>query len=174
MADKDPTYLEVVKAKYNGSSVNHARHPNRLSDQERLEDHQRGGRIGSLFLSRMAPASLCHPRHAPFVLDRLHIPHAGQVKTRKALPTKAPAAPLDPPTPRLHAMSEPIQAVGMDLFATGGANYILMVHRHSGYKYVHHLTTTTTLDATGAVKKWFKYFGLPKSICSDGGAVVLR
>ncbi len=31
------------------------------------------------------------------------------------------------------------------------------------------MKTTTSLAVSRAIKKWFEYFGLPKSICSDGG-----
>ena len=54
----------------------------------------------------------------------------------------------------------------MDLFEAGSNDYLVMVDRHSGYPWVHHLTTTTSLAVTQPVKKWFEYFGLPKSIRS--------
>ena len=59
-----------------------------------------------------------------------------------------------------------MQAVGMDLFAAGSNDYLMIV---SCYPLVHRLITTTSLAVTRAVKKWFEYFGLPKSIRSDGG-----
>ncbi len=63
-----------------------------------------------------------------------------------------------------------MQAVGMDLFTVGSNDYLVMVDQHSGYPWVHRLTTTTSFAVTQAIKKkWFEYFGLPKSIRSDGG-----
>ena len=56
----------------------------------------------------------------------------------------------------------------MDMFTAGGSDYLVMVDRHSGYPWVHSLTSTTSLAVTRAIKKWFEYFSLPKSIRSDG------
>ena len=95
----------------------------------------------------------------------IHDRIAGYEVCSEAFPSKALATPLDPSA----STSEPMQAVGMDLFAAGGNDYLVMVDRHSGYPWVHRLTTTTSLAVTRAIKKWFEYFGLPKSIRSDGG-----
>ena len=62
----------------------------------------------------------------------------------EARPSKAPAAPLDP----LVSTSEPMQAVGMDLFTAGSNDYLAMVDRHSCYPWVHRLTTTMSLTLT--------------------------
>ena len=192
-ADEDPTYQEIVKAKCNGSSVNHLPidHPARaFRNVWEFISVEEG--FGSPLLIYDGTRIIVPPSARSRVLDLLHIPHAGQVKTKKAaqqlyywpgmnaaihdrvagcevcteaLPSKPPAAPLDPPA----STSEPMQAVGMDLFAAGSNDYLVMVDRHSGYPWVHRLTTTTSLAVTRAIKKWFEYFGLPKSIRSDGG-----
>ncbi len=191
-ADEDPTYQEIVKAKYNSSPVNHlpidlpARAFRNMWEFISVEEG-----FGSPLIYD-GTRIIVPPSARSRVLDLLHIPHAGQVKTKKAsqqlyywpgmnaaihdriagcevcteaLPSKPPAAPLDPPA----STSEPMQAVGMDLFAAGNSDYLVMVDRHSGYPWVHRLTTTTSLAVTRAVKKWFEYFGLNKSIRSDGG-----
>ncbi len=104
-------------------------------------------------------------------IDLLHISHAGQVETKKAaqqlyywkgidatihdkiagcevsteaIPSKPPATPLDPSA----STSEPMQAVGMDLFAADSNDYWGMVDHHSGYPWVPRLTTTTSLAVT--------------------------
>ncbi len=95
----------------------------------------------------------------------IHDSIAGCEVCSDSLPSKPPAAPLDPPA----STSEPIQAVSMELFAAGSSDYLVMVDRHSGYSWVLRLTTTTSLAVTRAIMEWFEYFGLPKSIRSYGG-----
>ncbi len=63
----------------------------------------------------------------------------------EALPSKPLATPLDPPA----STSEPMQAVGMDLFAAGSNDYLVMVDRHSGYPWVHCLTYLSVISVIG-------------------------
>ena len=94
---------------------------------------------------------------ARIVLELLHRPHAGVVKTQQAarqlyywpgisaavsdavekcelceaaLPSKPLASALAPTT-----ASRPMQAVGLDLFHAGGHDYLIMVDRYSGYPF---------------------------------------
>jgi len=127
----------------------------------------------------------------PKILDLLHLPHAGLVKTRQsarqlyywpgmsaaiadkvegcetcvaALPSK-PLAQALPPTTASRAM----QAVGMDLFQAEGKDYLIMVDRYSGFPFVAKLSSTSAAAVVRAASSWFDLFGLPAVVRADGG-----
>jgi hypothetical protein len=191
-AREDESYQEVVRAKEAGTVVARlpTTHPAHLFksawDSLGLEKHN-----GELLLVYDGDRLVVPPSARKRVLDILHMPHAGLVKTRKAaqqlyfwpgmnagiadringcqscteaLPSK-PAAPLTEPP----ATSQPMEAVGADLFAAGGKNYLVMVDRFSGFPFVHKMTKTDSASVVRAMQKWFYCFGFPSSIRSDGG-----
>ncbi len=84
-ADEDPTYQEIVKAKCNGSSVNHlpidqpARAFGNVWEFISMEE----GFVFPLLIYN-GTRIIVPPSTPSRVLELLHVPHAGQVKTKKA------------------------------------------------------------------------------------------
>ncbi len=110
------------------------------------------------------------------ILELLHRPHAGVVKTQQAarqlyywpgmsaavsdavekcelcaavLPSKSLVAALAPIT-----ASQPMQAVGLDLFHSWGRDFLIMVDRYSGYPFVQGLSSTTAAAVMQTLAGW--------------------
>ncbi len=192
-AQEDDDYQKLLGAHLGGTSVRNLPpdHPahcykgvwDQLSTTE--------GPAGRLLLV-LDGARIVVPRRARRkILELLHRPHAGVVKTQQAarqlyywpgmsaavsdavekcelcaaaLPSKPLASALAPTT-----ASRPMQAVGLDLFHAGGRDYLVMVDRYSGYPFVQCLSSTTAAAVTRALAGWWELFGFPSVIRADGG-----
>ena len=124
------------------------------------------------------------------ILDILHVPHCGQTKTkeqarqlyywptmnadiktmiekctdcRKFLPSmvKEPLV--------LKEATCPMESVSVDLYHYGGKTYIAMTDRYSGFIWTTHLKQTVTSAVTQQLDCWFRDWGRPCSIRTDGG-----
>ncbi len=125
------------------------------------------------------------------ILQRLHLPHAGIVKTRKMaqqlyywpgmsrdismlvekcqvclqhLPSKPRIDPVLAPVP-----DGPMDAIGTDLMEVSGTHYLIVVDRFSGFIWVNKLTRLDTAAVTSRLDKIFQDYGYPRRIRSDGG-----
>ena len=63
----------------------------------------------------------------------------------------------------------PMEVVGMDLFASGGRDFIVMVDQFSAFPMVAKLPTTNTTTVLNILLGWFQTLGFPETIISDGG-----
>ncbi len=171
-AKEDEDYQRLLGAHLGGAHVRNLTpdHPGHcykgIWDQLSVRDGPNG-----LSLLILDGARIVVPRRARCrILELLHRPHAGIVKTQQAarqlyywpgmsaaisdvveqcelcaaaLPSKPLAAALAPTT-----AARPMQAVGLDLFQPGGRDYLVMVDRYSGYPFVQQLSTTTAAAVT--------------------------
>ena len=125
------------------------------------------------------------------ILELLHVPHCGLTKTKATakqlyfwpgmmnaitqriqrceecqtlLPSqqREPLQTLDCPT-------TPMEIFCCDLFSNAGHDYLLAVDRFSGYPFVAKLRSTNTDAVTSILDGWFRTFGYPSRIRSDGG-----
>ena len=125
------------------------------------------------------------------VLRLLHLPHAGQVKTRQAakqlyfwpginsdiknLVEACNACANYAPRKQKEVIQEetkafaPMSHVGADLFDFQGQTWITLVDRYSGFPFAHRLTSTTTSAVTKVLREWFMEWGIPSVIRTDGG-----
>ena len=125
------------------------------------------------------------------VLRLLHLPHAGQVKTRQAakqlyfwpginsdiknLVEACDACANYAPRKQKEVIQEetkafaPMTHVGADLFDFQGQTWITLVDRYSGFPFAHRLTSTTTSAVTKVLREWFMEWGIPSVIRTDGG-----
>ena len=125
------------------------------------------------------------------VLELLHLPHAGQVKTKEAakqlyfwpgmnsaiknmVDTCVQCSELRSSFPKLPIQEKseataPMTHVGVDLFDFQGQDWLVMVDRYSGYPFTQRLRRTTTSDVTSVLNEWFMDWGYPSIIRSDGG-----
>ena len=67
-----------------------------------------------------------------------------------------------------HENGYPMQYVSVDLFQTGGQDYLVMVDRATGFPFVKHMRKTSTDSVWRTLQKWFQVFGYPEAIRSDG------
>ena len=132
------------------------------------------------------------PRQArSSILDFLHKPHSGLVKTRRSAqllyywpgmnaaiedriggcPACRSALPSLPSAPvqEVPSVDRPMQQVAVDFFQWQGVHYLVMVDRFSGFPFVHRMTRTDATSTTKALTRWFAQFGFPDVIRSDGG-----
>ncbi len=193
-AREDPDYQLIVSAKERGVAHPKSlplRHPARLY-RSVWQDLSVVDLEGTLLLVYDGHRVVVPPAARPRVLDLLHLPHQGHVKTKRAaqqlyywpgmnaaitdrvdscstcqalLPSKSPT-PLTPGTP---AAVRPMQNVGMDLFSVGEQTWFVMVDRYSGFPFVCRLSSTTASAITTLCEKWFFDWGIPEVIRSDGG-----
>ena len=78
--------------------------------------------------------------------------------------------PSQPPEPLLHTQaSYPMENVSADLFQANGADYIVVVDWYSGNPFVEELRKTTTATVLQALERWFRIYGYPQCIRTDGG-----
>ena len=124
------------------------------------------------------------------ILRLLHLPHQGQVKTKKAaqllyywpgmnsdianLVNSCEACqrlrPSIPNEPLVLSSSDfPMQQVGVDLFHFASNEYLAMVDRYSGFLFCEKLSSTATTDIVKILNNWFLDFGFPNVIRSDNG-----
>ena len=135
------------------------------------------------------------PHHARAkVLELLHLPHSGLVKTKKAAQqlyywpginnsikqligscsecqAMKPSLPKEPmlKSARSDPLLSPMSHVGVDLADIAGKDYLIMVDRYSGFPFAAQLKRTDTATVTAKMKSWFMDFGIPAVIRSDGG-----
>ena len=62
-----------------------------------------------------------------------------------------------------------MEMVGIDLFQTGGKHFIAMIDRFSGFPFVRQLTSLNSQAIIKCLDNWFKDFGFPSIIRTDGG-----
>ena len=125
------------------------------------------------------------------VLEKMHISHPGIGRTRQLAQqlyywpgmsndiktlvdaceqcqVSRPSQPADPlggyPEP-----TEPMQSVSMDLCEEHGCEYLVMCDRFSGMTWVSLLRQQNTAAVLRPLVKWFRQFGYPQLIMSDGG-----
>ena len=83
---------------------------------------------------------------------------------------EAAAKPRQPPViPDDLTRMKNMEMVGVDLFELGGRSYLVMVDKHSGYRFCSFLGRTATTDVQGVLERWFFQFGIPSRLQSDGG-----
>ena len=72
--------------------------------------------------------------------------------------------------PQKHPPAQsPMHSVAVDLFSSGGKDYLVMVDRYSNFIWVKLLQSTTTEAITNTLSSWFLDFGYPFTIISDNG-----
>ena len=124
------------------------------------------------------------------ILDKLHTSHSGISKSKtlarqfyfwpglskeiEHLISNCEVCQLHRPslseaTQSYQEATAPFQAVSLDLFEYGGADYLVMVDRFSFYIWVKYLFRTTTDRVTACLTSWFNEFGYPATIISDNG-----
>ena len=126
----------------------------------------------------------------PRLLDLLHRGHSGIGKTRQlgrqlyywpglsndiknmvqncsACSTHLPSQ-LKQPL-QITVAEEPLEQTSCDLFSYAGMDYLVWVDRYSGMLWCERLTGTTTEKVTKALERWFRDFGFPRVIRTDGG-----
>ena len=193
-ASSDPSYRMVVKAVLKGTSNPRnlgPDHPARLYaavwddlSVTKVEDHD----ILTLDGFKIVVPGPARSK----VLDILHLPHTGMVKTKQAARqlyywpnmsthieqriqscdachATAPSKPAAPLTSAYDTVSRPMQGVGMDLFCCNGKDYLLMVDRFSGFPFAAPLASTTSSAVCKQLNEWFWSWGKPCIIRSDGG-----
>ena len=79
-------------------------------------------------------------------------------------PSQANEQMIVTPSPNL-----PFEQVVMDLFYVGGHQYLVYADRYTGWTEVEKVTTSNAQSIVGHLRKWFKTFGCPKEVSSDGG-----
>ena len=125
------------------------------------------------------------------VLRLLHLPHAGIVKTRKAAQQlyywpsmtkevqqvvescaqcqELQASQSLEPMVEPQVTRTPMEAVGVDLCEYGGTTWLVMVDRYSGFPFAARLKSLNTKSVTVKLLKWFRDWGFPTTLRSDGG-----
>ena len=124
------------------------------------------------------------------IIQKLHLSHSGMVKTKRAArqwyywlglnndiemavarcTACAEMLPSQPSEPEaIELATEPMDAVGLDLFQIGTDHYLVMVDRYSGYPFVKKLTRLATEDILKVLRIWFLDEGKPVRIRTDGG-----
>ena len=125
------------------------------------------------------------------ILKKLHLAHCGEGKTIlranqhyywTGLTEKIKKAIEDCPQCRQRKTSQqqqpivqynqaesPMQIVGMDLFCSGGKDFLVMVDQFSSFPMAARLPTTNTATVLRILLEWFQMLGFPEKIISDGG-----
>ena len=65
--------------------------------------------------------------------------------------------------------AHPMHRIGADLFQYAGKHYLVMVDGYSGFPFVEHLKSLSTKAIIKAMRTWFRDFGYPLFIRTDGG-----
>ena len=63
----------------------------------------------------------------------------------------------------------PMHRMSSDLFQVGTSHYLVLVDRYSGYPFLKRLTQLKSNAVITTIDAWFKVFGYPTSIRTDGG-----
>ena len=126
------------------------------------------------------------------VLALLHASHAGKAKTRElanrlyfwqsmakdidkmvdaceACQTRRPSQAREPAMAPRSPATYPMSHVGTDLFKLHGRDFLVMVDRFSGFPFLAELRRTHTSDVVQVLTAWFRQFGWPRAIRTDGG-----
>ena len=124
------------------------------------------------------------------VLEQLHTGHCGLQKTWETAKTmffwpglknqikqmieRCDACqrfrPSQPIEPLIHTTADfPMHKVSADLAQAGGKTYLIMVDRFSGYPFVAQLSNQSTSAIVTHMLHWFRTYGFPTSIRTDGG-----
>ena len=125
------------------------------------------------------------------ILKKLHLAHCGAGKTTlranqhyhwTGLTEKIKQVVENCPQCREHHPSQqqqpivqynqaeaPMEIVGMDLFYSGGKDFLVMVDQFSAFPMVARLPTTNTATVLRILLEWFQMLGFPEKIISDGG-----
>jgi transposase InsO family protein len=138
--------------------------------------------------SRLVVPKHCRER----ILDLLHTSHQGLVKTKQAarqlyfwpgMNTELtnliencsacqqfrPSLPKEPPVDPSHEPAEPMTHLGADLCEANGQHYLVVVDRFSGFVFTKQLRRQTASAIITIMQTWFRTFGYPQFIRSDGG-----
>ena len=70
---------------------------------------------------------------------------------------------------QLSSASYPMERIGIDLFSSGGKEYLSIIDRFSGFPFAFKLRSTTTASIIKCLRVIFLDFGFPKIIRSDNG-----
>ena len=126
----------------------------------------------------------------PDILQKLHLSHPGQVKTKKAAQQScywpgmnndiaqmvqqcavcAEHLPSQKDTMRnLPISMYPMQLVGINLVHFQNDQYLIMADRYSGYVWIAKMSPATTKSVTDQLFLWFLEYGFPDAIRSGGG-----
>ena len=125
------------------------------------------------------------------ILKKLHLAHCGAGKTTlranqhyhwTGLTEKIKQTVENCPQCREHHPSQqqqpivqfnqaeaPMEIIGMDLFFSGGRDFLIMVDQFSAFPMVARLPTTSTATVLRILLEWFQTLGFPEKIISDGG-----
>ncbi len=187
----DDNYQSVISALRSGKSPAqlHASHPAKafgnVWDHLSLLDDEKETLIIYDDTRIVVPAAA-----RPEVLRRLHVPHAGLVKTRKAAQqlyywpginnsikqlvescstcqSHLPSQPHEPL--QLSDALGPFSHVGVDLLEFAGQHWVCMVDRYSGFPFTKKLRSLTTTAVLTILETWFRDWGFPTVIRTDGG-----
>ncbi len=132
------------------------------------------------------------PTARRLILQKLHLPHQGQTKTKKLAQQNYywPGMTSDiknvidscescqelRPSKQKEPIAEtteanfPMEHVAADLFDLSGKQYLVLVCRFSGFPFVKLMRgSVTTSSVTSALSAWFNEWGWPASIRTDGG-----
>ena len=187
-AEKDEVYKSIVKMIQNDVSLTSLppNHPARL-----YKNVWHDLSILDSILLVYDDSRIVIPKQArPAILKKLHESHSGITKTRQLaknlyfwphmgndisqmidscelcqrLRQSQSDTTVEHPTADV-----PMQSIGLDLFAWGGKDYLVMVDRFSNYIWVSKLNSTTTAKVVEVLDRWFLEFGYPYVIVSDNG-----
>jgi transposase InsO family protein len=126
------------------------------------------------------------------ILELLHISHQGLVKTKQAarqhyywpgmnaqitniVETCSTCQQFQPSLPKEQELeqdnqpNEPMSHLGADLCEANGQHYLITVDRYSGFIFTKHLRRQTASAITTIMQNWFRVFGYPRYIRTDGG-----
>ena len=124
------------------------------------------------------------------ILELLHLPHAGIIKTRKQAQQLyywpginrdirdlieqcekcQVTRPRQPREPLLQfSADQPMQQVSADLAECKGQHYLIAVDKYSGFPFCARLTTLSSAAVIKHMRNWFMDFGLPQTVRTDGG-----
>ena len=126
------------------------------------------------------------------ILRRLHIPHSGIVKTKRAASERyyfagmggrieqmvqgcrtcqefGASKPAEPPI-ETKPEGSPMVRVGVDLFEFGGNKYLVMIDYYSHFPLIKKFgKASSTNKVIKALSKWFDLYGFPKYCRHDSG-----
>ena len=72
--------------------------------------------------------------------------------------------------PLIHTTADfPMHKVSADLYKANGTNYLIVVDCYSGYPFVASLHNTSTAAIINHMTSWFRMYGIPQAIRTDGG-----
>lgn len=125
------------------------------------------------------------------ILNTLHLAHCGEGKTTLranlhyhwtgmtpkikevvlACPQcrKARSSQQQQPIVQYNQAEAPMEVIGMDLFHSGGKEFLVVVDQFSSFPMVAKLPTTNTATVLRILLEWFQLLGFPEKIISDGG-----